>query len=78
MVKDKIMHSDAYPTDEGKALITIKAERAIIRKIKEIALIEERTIQTITNRILRRGIDLYIKEQTDTKQKLGKLSQNSN
>ncbi len=38
---------------------TIKAEKTVIQQIKKIAQKEERSIQTITNRILRLGIKRY-------------------
>ncbi len=38
---------------------TIKAEKTVIQQIKKIAQKEERSIQTITNRILRIGIKRY-------------------
>ena len=38
---------------------TIKANRQVIEEIKKIAHHEERTIQTITNRILKLGLKEY-------------------
>lgn len=41
---------------------TIKADREIIAKIKEIAKKEERTLLTVTNRLLKRALLYYDKE----------------
>ncbi len=38
---------------------TIKADRQVIKEIKKIANVEERTIQTITNRLLKLGLKEY-------------------
>lgn len=44
--------------------ITLKAERDIVKKIREIAEAEERTIQTITNRFLKKALKLYEQEKS--------------
>ena len=38
---------------------TIKANRQVVDEIKKIAHVEERTIQTITNRLLKLGLKEY-------------------
>ena len=44
--------------------ITLKAKKEIVEKIKEIAIAEERTIQTITNRLLEKALKLYDQEKS--------------
>ena len=39
--------------------LTIKANRQVVDEIKKIAQVEERTIQTITNRVLKIGLKGY-------------------
>jgi hypothetical protein len=43
--------------------ITIKADKDLVDSIKQIAKDEERTIQTVTNRLLEKALDLYEKER---------------
>ena len=43
--------------------ITIKADKELVDSIKQIAKDEERTIQTVTNRLLEKALDLYEKER---------------
>lgn len=43
--------------------ITIKADKELVDTIKQIAKDEERTIQTVTNRLLEKALDLYEKER---------------
>lgn len=44
--------------------ITLKAERELVKRIREIAKNEERTIQTITNRLLKRALKQYEQEKS--------------
>jgi hypothetical protein len=43
--------------------ITIKADKELVDAIKQIAKDEERTIQTVTNRMLETALDLYEKNR---------------
>lgn len=45
---------------------TIKASRKMVNQIKHIAVEEERNIQTITNRILKLGLEAYSKKYSSS------------
>lgn len=44
--------------------ITLKANRELVKRIRKIAEEEERTIQTVTNRLLKRAIKQYDQEKS--------------